>query len=87
MTRDKIISIKCSEKEAEQIQQAAARSGMPVSSYLREIGTEGRYARRSKDKALIAEIVHITQLSNENRGYSEVQEELKREVAKLWQIL
>jgi predicted DNA-binding protein len=87
MSMDRKISIKCSDKEFDRMNQLASRSGMPVSSYLREIGTEGHYTRRTKDKALIAEIIHFTQLCNELKDYPEVQAKLKREVEKFWQIL
>jgi hypothetical protein len=87
MPRNRKISIKCSDKELDRLKQAANRSGMPVSSYLREIGTEGHYTRRTRNKALTAECVRITQLCNELKACPEVQAKLKMEVDQLWQIL
>jgi GTP cyclohydrolase I len=58
-----------------------------VSAYLREIGTEGRYARRTRDKKLIVGLVGITQLCNEIADYPEIQEKLQREIDEIWQIL
>jgi predicted DNA-binding protein len=87
MSMNRKISIKCSDREFDRMNQMANRSGMPVSSYLREIGTEGRYTRRTRDKVLAAEIIQITQLCNELKDYPEVQAKLKREVEQFWQIL
>jgi hypothetical protein len=87
MSRNIKISIKCSDKELDRINQGANRSGMSRSSYLREIGTEGRYTRRTRDNALTAEVVQITQFCNELKAYPEVQDKFKVEVDQLWQIL
>jgi hypothetical protein len=85
--KDKAIVVKCSEKENIRIHELADKSNMTVSSFLREIATEGRYPRRTRDKKLIGGLVGITQLCNEISDYPEIQEKLQREIDEIWQIL
>jgi Ribbon-helix-helix protein, copG family. len=43
---DQLIPVKCTAEQREEIQERAAKAGMTVSEYLREIGTKGRIEKR-----------------------------------------
>lgn len=43
---DQLIPVKCTAEQREEIQVRAAKAGMTVSEYLREIGTKGRIEKR-----------------------------------------
>lgn len=85
LVRDKTVTMKCSETELDRIRKGASKSDLPVSVYLRELGTEGGYTRTAKKRNLIASIVRMTQLYNEMDEYPQIQNQIKDEVKQLWQ--
>lgn len=91
MARDKFITVKCSEAEYQRISQGASKSNKPVSSYLRALGTEGRYTKKAKREIGIAAIVKMTQLCNDTRKKvvddDPIVDLLQEGVDKLWQSL
>ena len=85
LVRDKTVTMKCSETELDRIRKGALKCNLPVSAYLRELGTEGGYTRTAKKRNLIASIVRMTQLYNEMDEYPQIQNQIKDEVKQLWQ--
>ena len=91
MSRDKFVTVKCTDSEYQKICQGASKCNTPVSSYLREFGTEGRYTKKAKKKIRIAAIVKMTQLYNDMRKKTaeadSVVDQLQEGVDRLWQCL
>ena len=91
MSRDKCVTVKCTDSEYQKICQGASKCNTPVSSYLRELGTEGRYTKKAKKEIRIAAIVEMTQLCNDMRKQTvevdSIVDRLQEEVDRLWQSL
>ena len=91
MSRDKFVTVKCTDSEYQKICQGASKCNTPVSSYLRELGTEGRYTKKAKKEIRIAAIVEMTQLCNDMRKKTveadSIVDQLQEGVDRLWQCL
>ena len=91
MSRDKFVTVKCTDSEYQKICQGASKCNTPVSSSLRELGTEGRYTKKAKKEIRIAAIVEMTQLYNDMRKKTaeadSVVDQLPEGVDRLWQCL
>ena len=91
MSREKSITVKCTDSEYQRISQGASKSHAPVSSYLRELGTEGRYTKKAKKEIRIVAIVKLTQQCNDMRknmaGADSVIDQIQEGVSELWRIL
>ena len=91
MSRDKFVTVKCTDSEYQKICQGASKCNTPVSSYLRELGTEARYTKKAKKETRIAAIVKMTQLYNDMRKKTaeadSVVDQLQEGVDRLWRSL
>ena len=91
MSRDKFVTVKCTDSEYQKICQGASKCNTPVSSYLTELGTEGRYTKKAKKEIRIAAIVEMTQLYNDMRKKNAeadfVVDQLQEGVDRLWRSL
>lgn len=65
LKKDKVITLRCSDKEREQLESKAKNLGKSVSSYVLDCSIAGLERKKDKDKKRIKQMIQITEICNQ----------------------